>query len=68
MNSYNIKTSQPSDGKSNQKSISVASILTPVESDAYFEDIEDIIVKDAESLLVRKPQFRINENSRRRFY
>jgi hypothetical protein len=51
--------------ESNQQSISDNPILTQVESDAYFEDIEE---RKAETATLRRPQFRINENSRRRFY
>lgn len=60
-----IKSIQPPDNKLNQKLLSVHSILTDVESDACFEEIED---RKMETNLLRRPQFRINENSRRRFY
>ena len=61
----NIKSIQPPGGISNQKLLSEHSILTQVEPDTYIEDIEE---RKAETNLSRRPQFRINENSRRRFY
>jgi hypothetical protein len=61
----NIKSIQPSGGTSNQKLLSAHSILTDVETEAYFEDVEETKV---EKTVLRRPQFRINENSRRRFY
>jgi mannitol/fructose-specific phosphotransferase system IIA component (Ntr-type) len=51
--------------ESNKQYISDNTILTQVESDTYFEDIEE---RKAETTTLRRPQFRINENSRRRFY
>ena len=60
----NIISDQQPDSKLNQQSIPGKPILTPDESAIYSEDIEE---RKAETNLSRRPQFRINENSIRRF-
>jgi len=49
----------------NQKLLSEHSNLFQVESYAYSDDIEE---RKVETTFLRRPQFKINENSRRRFY
>jgi hypothetical protein len=61
----NIKSIQPPGGASNQKLLIAHSILTDIETEASFEEVE---VKVTDSTSLRRPQFKINENSRRRFY
>ena len=60
----NIKNIQPPGGNLNQKLLSEHLIVKQVEPDTYFEDIEE---RKEETNLSRRPQFRIIENSRRRF-
>lgn len=61
----NIISSQPPGTILNQKLLIAHTILADVETEAHFEEVE---VKVTESNQLRRPQFKINENSRRRFY